>query len=148
MLRKEDVELVRELRALHTREPKKPMSNRERQQYSRIRDRIEETLNGLTSLLENLPETQLTLTFTEKKKNVRLIKSFMRHFFDVVLSLEGDDKKKRIQRVKIFWGALLIREAGYAPNLVGRDIWRAITGQMDSLRALYYAASEEQEAET
>jgi hypothetical protein len=82
VLRREDIELVVERHALRMKEPKRPMSNKERQQYDRIRKRTIETLNTLATLMEKWSESQLEQTFNVKN---------MRGFFRALFSMESDE---------------------------------------------------------
>jgi hypothetical protein len=114
---------------------KKPMSGGQRAVYVRARRCALKGIKDLTLLLENLPEKQLDQIF-----NVET----MRPFLDALLSFESEDKELRVKRIKSLWRLILQRDPSYAMNLVGRDTWKALTGQMDSsLRAIYYAAVNE-----
>lgn len=133
MLRKKDVELVKSYRMLHEKHPKKTMGNRERQRYYRIRQRIKETLQGLTTVMENMPEQQLEQTFN--KENVA-------SFLNALFSLESDDLEKRRKRVIELWGFLLTQcsDFRYGYDLVGTDVMRVVTsGIPNTIQAIYYA---------
>lgn len=133
MLRKEDAEWIEKNRALHARKPKKVMTNRERQRYFRIRQRIKETLNGLTSMLKNMPEQQLEQAFD---------KDNMTDFLHELLSLESEDPEKRCKRVKRLWSWLLTEYSTYtyAVDLVGKDVVQLFVGQIpQTFQAIYYA---------
>ena len=133
MLRKEDVELVKSYRMLREKHPQKPMGNRERQRYYRIRQRIKETLQGLTTVMENMPEQQLEQVFNKDK-----VVSFLSALF----SLESDDLEKRRKRVIELWEYLLTQHSSYTygHKLVGRDVMRVVTsGIPNTIQAIYYA---------
>lgn len=135
MLRKKDVEWVKSRHTLHREKPKKSMSNYERQRYYRLRPRIKETLEALTTLIENLPEAQLEQTFN---------KNNMAPFLKALFSLKTDDLKKRRKRVIELWDFMLVGSGfsgySYGNDLVGRDVMRVLTsGVPNTIKAIYYA---------
>lgn len=133
MLRKKDVEWVKANRALHTRKPRTLMSGRERARYFRIRKSIKETLEALTTLLENMPEQQLEQTFN--KDNVA-------PFLKALFSLDTDYLEKRRKRVIELWHFMLMHfsQVKYGYDLVGRDIMQVLTsGVPHTIQAIYYA---------
>lgn len=133
MLRKKDVEWVKANFALHRRKPRKPMTTRERQRYFRIRKSIRETLEALTTLLENMPEQQLEQTFN--KDNVT-------PFLKALFSLKTDDLEKSRKRVIELWNFMLneFSRPTYGYDLVGRDIMQVLTsGIPHTIQAIYYA---------
>lgn len=133
MLRKKDVDWVMANCALHIRKPRRPMTTRERQRYFRIRKSIKETLEALTTLLENMPEQQLEQAFN--KDNVT-------PFLKALFSLKTDDLEKRRKRVIELWNFMLneFSVPTYGYNLVGKDIMKVLaSGVPHTIQAIYYA---------
>jgi len=133
MLRKKDIKWVKQNRMLHMRKPRKPMTGGERTHYLRIRQKIKETLQGLTTLIENMPEQQLEQVFN---------KDNMSPFLNALFSLESDDLEKRRKRVIELWEFLLTQcsRYSYGHKLVGRDVMRVVaSGIPNTIQAIYYA---------
>lgn len=122
MLRKKDIEWVKSRHTLHTQEPRKPMSNYERQRYYRMRPRVKETLEALTTLVETLPEQQLEQTFN--KENIA-------PFLKALFSLKGDDIEERRKRILELWHFMLLGSGHgtytYVANLVGKERLQLLT---------------------
>lgn len=139
MLREEDIEWVKQNRALHERKPRKAMTNRERARYFRIRGRIKNTLDALTTLLENMPENQLEQTFGEKG-----VGNFLRSLLSIeTKGLDKDILEKKRKRIVGLWDILIdnfVADLTYGHKLVGRKIMQALTTNIPkNIQAIYFA---------
>jgi len=135
MLQKKDIEWVKENRALHTRKPRKPMSNRERIRYFRIRKNVKETLEAITTLVQNMPEQQLDQTFN--KDNVA-------PFLKALFSLKSEDPQKKCARVLELWHFILMQHSSYSyvADLVGKERLKLLTkAGINPIQAIYVVAT-------
>ena len=137
MLRKRDVRWVKRNLKLRIEYPKKPLGSKQRQHYYRLRRKTEETLQGLTTLLEILPEQQSKQTFN--RENVG-------PFLKALFSLKGDDIEERRKRILELWHFMLIGSGHsgyrYVADLVGEDYLQLLTeAGINPIQALYVVAS-------
>jgi hypothetical protein len=133
MLREEDVEWVKQNRALRTEKLRKPMTRKERARYFRIRKRIKATLEGLTELIENIPEQQLQQTFSKKELRPLLVKLF---------SVNSGDSAEKRRRIIGLWDILFkfLIDRIYGYKLVGRDVMQVLMSDVPlTVRAIQYA---------
>jgi len=141
VLRKEDVEWVQQNRALRLSRKKKGMTNRERQHYYRIREKMKLTLEGLVALIEAIPEKQLEQVSESIEEFLKALFSLKPKKDDLKKRL--DDPERRRKRVIRLWDVILSNFAmnhNYANELVGKDVMRAFTSRMPpTLEAIYYA---------
>jgi hypothetical protein len=98
VLRERNIKTVKRLYLLHIKNLKggkgKAMENRDRQSYSRIRLIVKDTLEGLTTLLKNMPEEQLCQTFD-------ISSIVFKEFLRALLSLESEELKALPEGEKI-----------------------------------------------
>lgn len=137
MLRKEDIEWVKQNRALRIEKPRKMMTRKERARYFRIRKRIKATLEGLTDLAENMPEQQLQQTFDQKELRPLLVKLF---------SVNSGDSDKKRRRIIGLWDVLFefLIDRIYGYKLVGRDVMQVLMSDTPlTVRAIQYATMQE-----
>lgn len=121
MLRKNDVNWVKEYRASFGFKQGSPMTGKERAQFARIRKRIEETLSGLSELLENLPEDQIRQTFTKNNLEPFLEELFTMDKTDLDEKKEEERRKRILDIWSVLFSSFLAREI-YGFKILGSDI--------------------------
>jgi len=137
MLRKRDVSWVKRNLKLRIEHPKKPLGSKQRQHYYRLRQKTEETLQGLTTLLEILPEQQSKQTFNREN---------MGPFLKALFSLKGDEIEERRKRVLELWHFMLIGSGhsrySYVANLIGEERLQLLAeAGINPIQALYVVAT-------
>jgi len=98
MLREKDVRYVDELRSLLGSD--KPLEGKVRTRLSRIKDKIEKTIEGLASVARNLPEGQRQQVFTAE---------FLEDLIDAFLTLDTTVKdSKFVTNIRVFKIAIML----------------------------------------
>lgn len=137
----EDISWVKYQNQLWKANPKRVLSNKERQRFHTIREKIKKTFYYSASMAQLLPEDQQAQIFT-----IDDIKPFLKALF----SLESDNPEKRRKRVLQLWSEILgnILRYDYMDKIIVAEskdvrdfIHETISGKGELLKAFLWLAT-------